>query len=106
MSEIPAPYGKENRPPALRLAQFLNGYLSWELLEDIPTPKKFHKDFEDMTKEVQQDFIEFALNAVFSEATRDVTEFLGRTPTIIEINLIKRRVVNFFKRGRIEYEKD
>jgi hypothetical protein len=106
MSEIPAPYGHDNRHPVQRLADFLNGYLSWELLEDIPTPEKFHKDYEDMTPDDQRDFTEFALNAVFAEATRDVAEFLGRNPTIVEINLIKRRVVNFFKRGGIEYERD
>jgi len=107
MSEIPAPYGPHHKKSDLeRIAHFMNGFLGIEMFYDIPCPKKFEDlEYEDMDEDEQKEWYEYTFHAVFKDAAFQVVGLLGRELKAVEINLIKRRIVDFLKKAGIEYDK-
>jgi hypothetical protein len=74
----------------------MNGYLDFEMLEDIPCPDHLQKDYEDLDTAGQVEWFNFTFQAVLQDATMVVSGFLGRDLTRVEISLIQRRIVDFF----------
>ena len=107
MSEIPAPYNPKGKKKSdiERIAHFMNGFLGPELLMDYPWPKRLHKPYQDLTPAEQTEWFELAFNMVFRDARLEVASLLGRELKEVEINLIKRRILDYFQELRIEYEK-
>jgi hypothetical protein len=93
-----------NLSPVERLARFLDGFLAVELLESIPCPKHLQKDYDDFDEDEKKEWYEFTFHEVFRETGREATAtgFLGRQLSLVELNLIKRRIVNFFDAAGIE----
>ncbi len=108
MSDIPMQYNPKGNPKRdlVRLAAFLNGFLTIETLEDLPCPENLKCDYEDLNKDGKREWYEYTLNALFLMAARESFCVLGREPKIVELGLIKRRIVNFFKKAGIELEQD
>ncbi len=107
MSEIPAPYNPKGKKKSdiERIAHFMNGFLGPELLMDYPWPKRLHKPYQDFTLAEQTEWFEIAFNMIFRDAKMEVGGLLGRELKVVEINLIKRRILDYFQELRIEYEK-
>ena len=102
MSEIPHP----NKPSDLeRIAHFLNGYLGPELLKDIDYPKHLEKDYGDMTLEEQYELFEFTFNDLFRDSAMFIVDHMHRALSIVELNLIKRRILNYLKDKGMKYKK-
>jgi hypothetical protein len=108
MSEIPAPYNPKGRKlsPLEHLAAFMTGYLTVEVMVDLPTPENLQCDYDDLDDDGKREWYEYTLNELFRMAARDSFSVLGRGPNLVELGLIKRRIVNFFKQAGIEYEKE
>ena len=84
----------------------MNGYLGFEMLYDIPCPEKFYKrEYDDLNQDEKREWYEYTLNELFHRAARDSFSVLGREPNVVELGLIKRRIVNYFKQAGIEYDK-
>ena len=106
MSENPVPYGRpDHRKPVERLARFLDGFLAIEFLETIPCPTHLQKDYDDMNDEERKEWSEFTFHEVFLDTSREAMGFLGRQLSLVELNLIKRRIINFFAKAGIELPK-
>jgi hypothetical protein len=107
MSETPGSYNPHSNknPAALRVANFMNGFLGPELLMDYPWPKRLHKPYQDLTPAEQTEWFELAFNMVFRDAKLEIVGLLGRELKVVELNLIKRRILDYFQELRIEYEK-
>ena len=103
MSEVPVPYGN-SKSDLERLAHFLNGFLGPELLENIPIPKHLVGDYHDFDDGRKKEWFEWAFHEVFGEAGREAAGFLNRKLGVVELNLIKRRVLNYFEQKGIKYE--
>ena len=106
MSEIPAPYGphhKKSDPE--RIAQFMTGFLGVEMLYDIPCPEKFTCDYEDMTPDEQNEWFEYTFLEVFKDAAYQAVGLLGRELKVVELNLIRRRILNYLNDNGFEYGK-
>jgi hypothetical protein len=88
----------------LRIAEFLNGYLGKELLMGFDTPKHLHKDYDDMTNEERDELFEFAFNRIFTDSAMEVSDHLKRQLSVIELNLIRRRVLDFLKSLGMNYK--
>lgn len=100
MSEIPAPYGpKRKKPDLVRIADFMTGFLGVEMLQDIPCPENLQMNYDDMDDEQKKKWYEYTLNAVFKEAALQAAGLLGRQLKVVELNLIKRRIADFFIRN-------
>lgn len=108
MSEIPAPYGPHHKKSDLeRIAHFMNGFLGVEMLYDIPCLKKFeNKKYDDLDKDEQNEWFEYTFAAVFRDASQGTAGHLGRPLKVVELNLIKRRLINFFFKTNIEFHGD
>lgn len=107
MSEIPGPYGPKKKQSNLeRVAAFMNGFLGVEMLDDIQYPDTLRVcDYDDLDEDEQKEWYEYTLNAVFRDATFQAIGALRRELSTVELNLIKRRIVNYFKQSGIEFEK-
>lgn len=107
MSEVPVPYGPKKKQSNMeRVAAFMNGFLGKEIFMDISCPAHLQdKDYEDLDEDGKREWYEFTLNEIFRMAAMQVVCVLGRSPSAVELALIKRRIVNFFKQAGIEYEK-
>ena len=106
MSEIPFPYNPKGQKKSdiVRIAHFMNGFLGVEMLYDIPCPDKFLKrKYDDLDEDEQKEWFEYTFAATFRDATFHVVGFLRRELKAVEINLIKRRIMNYFKQSGIEY---
>jgi hypothetical protein len=88
----------------LRIAEFLNGYLGQELLMGFDTPKHLHKDYDDMTTEERDELFEFAFNRIFTDSAIEVSDHLKRQLSVVELNLIRRRVLDFLKSLGMNYK--
>jgi hypothetical protein len=108
MAEIPTPYGpKKKKSDIERVAHFMNGFLGIEMLEDIPYPKHLRIClYDELTNEEKKEWYEYTFGAVLKDATFQVAGFLGRALRAVEINLIKRRIADPFKKAGIEYDKE
>lgn len=105
MSEIPTPYNSHGpqTPDLERLARFLDGFLSYETLDDIPCPENLKKDYDDLDEDEKKEWYEFTFHELFRIVAMESFSLLTREPTLVELGLIKRRIVNFFKSFGIEY---
>jgi hypothetical protein len=107
MSENPAPYGRPDHiKPVERLARFLDGFLAIELLETIPCPTHLQMDYDDLDETGKKEWYEFTFHEVFRESGREAAGFLGRQLSLVELNLIKRRIINFLAKAGIEQTKE
>lgn len=88
----------------LRIAQFLNGYLGKELLMGFDTPKHLHKEYDDMTPEERDELFEFSFHVIFRDSANEIADHLKRQLSIVELNLIKRRVLDFLKSLGMNYK--
>ena len=107
MSETPSPYnhlGPET-PDLQRLARFMDNFLSIETLDDIPCPEHLKCDYDDLDEDNKKEWYEFTFHELFRIAAMESFGFLRREPNVVELGLIKRRIVNFFKTLGIEYER-
>lgn len=105
MSEIPTPYSpKRKQPDMVRIAKFLNGFLHRDLLLDIDFPKKFQKDYAELSAGDKNEFFEVVFHDLFGDAAMQAAGFVGRELKVVELNLIKRRIVNFLKQSGFEYK--
>ena len=104
MSEFPAPYGpKRKLTNNERVAAFMNGFLGVEMLDDIQYPDSLRVCvYDDLDEEEQNEWYEYTLNAVFKDAAFQAIGAFGRELSTVELNLIKRRIVNFFIQTGIE----
>lgn len=89
-----------------RIAQFMTAYLCVEVLDTIPCPDHLQCDYDDLDEAGKNEWFEYTANAVFSEAAQEIVNRLGRQLSVVELNLIKRRIVDYFKTAGIEYKKD
>jgi len=108
MTENPNPSNKSKKPKPSdieRIAHFMTAYLGVEMLEDIPCPEHLQKDYDDLDKDGKREWFEYTFHEVFKDAAFNVFGLLGRQLSVVELNLIKRRIVDFFKKAGIEYEK-
>src|SRR5579883_3318021 len=107
MSETPAPYNPKGKKLSdmERVAKFMNGDLSLETLEELPCPENIDKDYDDMNAKEKREWVEYTFNELFRMASLEVFSVLGRGANALELNLMKRRIVNYFKNIGIEYEK-
>lgn len=105
MSAAPAPHNpKDGRISDIeRVARFMNGYLSVETLEEIPCLENLQCDFDDLDRDGKREWVEYTFNELFRMACLEVYGVLGRGPKLLELNLIKRRIVDYFKNIGIEY---
>jgi hypothetical protein len=107
MSEVPVPYGPQKKTDIERIAAFMNGFLCPEMLNDIPLPQNLqNRDYDDLDEEEQREWYEITLNAVFRDAGLGAAGLLGRQLKVIELNLIKRRIADYFLKAGIDYKKD
>ncbi|HEY5038862.1 MAG TPA: hypothetical protein VIJ93_07310 [bacterium] len=108
MSEIPAPYNPtpKKRSDLENIAAFLNYFLVVETLEDMNIPDHLALDYDDMNVKQKKEWYEFSFNAMFIRASQEILVMLRRQLNVVELNLIKRRIVDFFKQAGIEYLKD
>ena len=83
---------------------FLNYYLTRETLEEIQTPNHLAKDYDDMTGEERKEFYEYCFHKLLGMAGLEICKMLGRRLRIVELNLVKRRILDFFKQAGIEKE--
>ena len=88
----------------VRIANFMNGFLGFEMLEDIPCPDHLQCEYEDLDVEGKNQWYEYTLNEVFRIAAMEAICVLGREPNVVELGLIKRRIENYFKESGIELE--
>src|ERR1700690_2066341 len=105
MSEIPFPYNPKGQKKSdiERIAHFMNGFLAVEMLYDIPCPDKFLKRrYDDLDEDEQKEWFEYTFASVFRDAALGAAGHMGRELKLVEINLIKRRISDFFKRADIE----
>jgi len=106
VSETPVPYGPKRKSSDIeRVALFMTGYLGVEMLYDIPCPEKFTADFEDMTPDQQMEWFEYTFLEIFKDAANQVVGLLGRELKVVELNLIRRRIINYLNASGFEYEK-
>ncbi len=107
MSEIPAPYGnKEKKKSDIeRIAAFMTRFLEVGILGTFPYPEDLQKIYQDLDNPGKNEWYEHTFSAVFRDACQSVIGLLGRVLKPVEINLIKRRIVNYFKQAGIEYNK-
>ena len=75
------------------------------MLFDIPCPENLSMDYVDMTPEQKKEWFEYTYFQVFKDAAYQVVEMLGRELTVIELNLIRRRILNYLKENGFEYER-
>ena len=108
MSEIPARYGPKKKKSNIEMvAGFMNCFLGVEMLDDIQYPDTLRVcDYDDLDEDEQKEWYEYTLNAVFRDATFQAIGNLGRELSIVELNLIKRRIVDYFDRAGIEFHGD
>ncbi len=106
MSEVPAPYNPKDKKTSdiERVARFMNGYLSLEILEEIPCPESLQRDYDDLDGDGKRQWVEYTFCELFRMASLEVYGVLGRGPNPLELNLMKRRIVNYFKNIGIEYK--
>ena len=88
-----------------RIAAFMTGYLGVETLESIPCPEHLQCDYDDLDDEGKNEWFEYTANVVFKEAAFLIVGMLGRPLRTVELNLVKRRIVDFLKKAGIEYKK-
>jgi len=107
MSEIPAPYNSSGprKKDIERIADFMNGFLSIEMFEEIQYPENMRRPYDDMDDDLKQLWYEYTFHEIFRDAGMSVSGFVGRQLSRVELNLIKRRIINFFKQIRIEHER-
>jgi hypothetical protein len=91
---------KEN--DLVRIANFMNGFLNIEMFEEIEYPVGFQRPFDSMSPKAKMIWYEYTYHEIFRDASMCVTGFVGRSLSRVELNLIQRRVLNFFKQMRIE----
>ncbi len=96
MSEISAPE---------RIAHFLNGYLGNDLLDAIVIPINLAKNYKEMTTEEQDELFEFVFHDIFKESAMYIADEMKRELRVVELNLIKRRVMDFLKQSGMKYKK-
>ena len=89
-----------------RIAQFMNGFLSLENLENLPCPEPLQKDYHDLDMAGKEEWFVHHFHLLFRDAAIEVAGLLGRQLNTVELNLIRRRVINFFKDQGIEYHGD
>jgi hypothetical protein len=108
MPETPSSYNPKRRTSDIeRIAKFMNGFLAVEMLYDIPCPKKFeNKDYDDMGDDEQNEWYEYTFEAVFRDAAFQVVGLLARELKLVELNLIKRRIDDHFKKAGIKYHRE
>ena|SRR5665213_1304478 len=87
-----------------RIAHFMNGFIGFEMLEDIPCPDHLQTAYEDLDAEGKKQWYEYTLNEVFRIAAMEAVCVLGREPNVVELGLIKRRIMNYFTESGIELE--
>ena len=88
----------------VRIANFMNGFLGFEMLEEIPCPDHIQCAYDDLDADGKRQSYEYTLNELFRMATMESVCVLGREPNVVELGLIKRRIVNYFKESGIELE--
>jgi hypothetical protein len=91
-------------PDLQRLARFMDGFLSYEIFKDIPYPENIALEYEDMNLAQKKEFFEFAFHELFRMAADESICVLKRNPTIPELGLIKRRIVNYLKSLGMEFD--
>ncbi len=96
--------GKEN--DIQLISKFLNDFLVFEIFINIPCPKNLQYDYEDLDDSGKKELFEYTFNYVFRDACIETAEFLGRGLRLIELNLIRRRSLNFLKQNGLEYYQD
>ncbi|SRR5258708_37192495 len=87
-----------------RIAKFMNGFLNLEMFDEIRYPEDQHCPYDDMSDEKKQQWYEYTFHEMFKDAAMQIAGLLGRQLSIVELNLIKRRIVDFFKRIGIDHE--
>jgi hypothetical protein len=96
--------GKNKKPDLLKIAEFMNGYLGKELLMGFDTPKHLHKEYDDMTSEERDELFEFAFSRIFTDSAMEVSDHIKRKLSLVELNLIRRRVLVFLKSLGMNYK--
>ena len=106
MSEILGPYNSKDpqKKDVERIAEFMNGFLSIEMFEEIHYPEGLQRPYDSMSAENKKLWYEYTYHEIFKDASMCAAGFVGRSLGRVELNLIQRRVINFFKQIRIEHE--
>lgn len=86
-----------------RVAKFMDGFIGFEMLEDIPCPNDLQCDYDDLDAEGKQRWYEYTYSEVLRDASMQASGMLGRGLSNPEISLIQRRVSNYFIENGIEY---
>ena len=89
-----------------RIALFMNGFLSVENLDSLPCPVPLRCDYQDLDGKGKEEWFVHHFHALFRDAAIEVAGLLGRQLSLVELNLIRRRIINFFKKLGIEYHGD
>ncbi len=90
----------------VRIATFMNDFLNVEMIETIPYPNNIRGQYDDLDDEEKNQWLEYTFDVVFLNAHRKATGLLGRVLSFVESNLIKRRIINFFKQSGIGTTRD
>ena len=108
MSEIPAPYNPspKKKSDLENIAAFLNYFLVVETLEEMPIPEHLNRDYDDLDERGKKAWRDHTFKAVFEKAHQGCIEMLRRHLKEVERNLIKRRIIDFFKQAGIEYDNE
>jgi hypothetical protein len=88
----------------VRIANFMNGFLGFEMLVEIPCPNHLQCNYDDLDTDGKRQSYEYTLNEVFRITAMEVFCVFGRESNVVELGLIKRRIVNYFKESGIELE--
>ena len=108
MSDTTAPLNSNSRKrsdPEL-IDSFLNYFLVFETFQEIPIPLNLDHDYDDMDENTQKAWQEYVFTAVNERAKQECMTILKRHLKEWERNLIKHRVIVFFKKFEINPEQD
>ena len=86
-----------------RIARFMDGFIGFEMLDDIPCPDDLQCDYDDLDENGKKRWYEYTFSAVLRDATMQAVGMLGRSLRKVEITLIQRRIENYFMESGIEY---
>ncbi len=89
-----------------RIAFFMNGILSDETLDNLPCPEHLQCDFNDLDSKGKGELYVNAFHTLFRDAAIEVAGLLQRKLEPMELNLIRRRIINNFKKFGIEYDRE
>jgi len=97
MPEYSSSQNPENKTKSnhQNIANFITVFLWVELAEGIGYPDHMKRAFKSLLKTEKKQWTRFTLDFILRDAFNESSSFLGREPTAVERNLIRRRVANF-----------